>query len=59
MGLVAAAYGFFCYVVFLASFLYAIGFIGDPAGRALPTQKPDAIDDGGLHLWLQRSPPPH
>src|ERR1700733_9745003 len=29
MGLVAAVYGFFCYVVFLASFLYAIGFIGD------------------------------
>ncbi len=31
MGLVAAVYGFFCYVVFLASFLYAIGFIGDLA----------------------------
>jgi methanethiol S-methyltransferase len=29
MGLVAAAYGLVCYVVFLASFLYAIGFIGD------------------------------
>jgi protein-S-isoprenylcysteine O-methyltransferase Ste14 len=29
MGLVAAVYGLFCYVVFLASFLYAIGFIGD------------------------------
>jgi protein-S-isoprenylcysteine O-methyltransferase Ste14 len=29
MGLVAAAYGLFCYAVFLASFLYAIGFIGD------------------------------
>jgi len=29
MGLVAAVYGLFCYIVFLASFLYAIGFIGD------------------------------
>ena len=31
MGVVAAVYGFSCYVVFLASFLYAIGFIGDLA----------------------------
>ena len=29
MGLVAVVYGLFCYLVFLASFLYAIGFIGD------------------------------
>jgi methanethiol S-methyltransferase len=29
MGPIAAVYGLFCYGVFLASFLYAIGFIGD------------------------------
>jgi methanethiol S-methyltransferase len=29
MGLVAALYGLICYTVFLASFLYSIGFIGD------------------------------
>jgi len=29
MGIIAAAYGVVCYVVFLGSFLYAIGFIGD------------------------------
>src|ERR1700685_3026304 len=29
MGLLAVVYGLFCYTVFLASFLYAIGFIGD------------------------------
>ena len=29
MGLVAAVYGLICYSVFLASFLYSIGFIGD------------------------------
>ncbi len=28
MGIIAAAYGVLCYVVFLGSFLYAIGFIG-------------------------------
>src|SRR5580658_9043280 len=45
MGLVAAVYGLLCYVVFLTSFLYAIGFIGDlvvpktidsPPGAAMP-----------------------
>jgi methanethiol S-methyltransferase len=29
MGIIAAAYGLICYAVFLASFLYSIGFIGD------------------------------
>ena len=30
MGIIAAAYGLVCYAVFLASFLYSIGFVRHP-----------------------------
>jgi len=40
MGFIAAVYGFVCHVVFLGSFLYAIGFVGDlivPKAMLFPT----------------------
>jgi protein-S-isoprenylcysteine O-methyltransferase Ste14 len=48
MGLVTAVYGLFCYLVFLASFLYAIGFIGDlvvpkTVDSAPSTDMPEAL----------------
>jgi len=41
MGLIAMLYGFLCYLAFLASFLYAVAFIGD-----LPV--PKTIDSGSV-----------
>ena len=51
MGLLAAVYGLLCYMIFLASFLYSIGFIGDifvpktiDSGAAAPVPEALLID---------------
>jgi len=44
MGLLAALYGLVCYIVFLGSFLYAIGFVGDIG-------VPKGIDAGAAIDW--------
>jgi methanethiol S-methyltransferase len=52
MGLVAAVYGLICYTVFLASFLYSIGFIGDLVVPKTIDSTPSADLPGALVIDL-------
>jgi protein-S-isoprenylcysteine O-methyltransferase Ste14 len=52
MGLAAAVYGLICYAVFLASFLYAIGFIGDLVVPKTIDSAPSADMPGSLSINL-------
>jgi protein-S-isoprenylcysteine O-methyltransferase Ste14 len=52
MGLVAAVYGLLCYLVFLTSFLYAIGFIGDLGVPKTIDSAPSIAMPGALAINL-------
>ena len=52
MALVAAVYGLICYTVFLASFLYTIGFIGDLVVSRTIDSAPSAPVAGALAVDL-------
>jgi protein-S-isoprenylcysteine O-methyltransferase Ste14 len=52
MALVAAVYGLICYTVFLASFLYTIGFIGDLVVPRTIDSAPSAPVAGALAVDL-------